>query len=272
MIHKKIKIQIPESEYEAQLVTYILENSEEMDINRKRPIVLICPGGGYEFTSDREAEPLAMQFLARGFHAAVLRYSCSPARFPVALLQLGAAVGMIRESAEEWNIDADKIIVQGSSAGGHLAASLGVFWNKLFLAEKLDEEVQMIRPNGLLLSYPVITAGEKGHQDSFKHLLGKGYRQENNRQAMSVENYVSIDTPPTFIWHTMSDDVVPVENSLMFYQSLLNAGVPSELHIYPKGQHGLSLANDETKNSYGKCVQEECQTWIDLACTWIKNL
>ncbi|MDO4519362.1 MAG: alpha/beta hydrolase [Eubacteriales bacterium] len=272
MFHKKIKIQIPESEFDAELVTYFLDNSEEMDPNRKRPIVVICPGGGFEFTSDREAEAIAIQFLAHGFHAAVLRYSVAPARFPVALLQLGAAVGMLRESAEEWNIDPDKIIVQGSSAGGHLAASLGVFWNKLFLAEKLDEEVEMVRPNGLILSYPVITAGEKRHQGSFQNLLGKGYQQEQNRRAMSLENYVSIDTPPTFLWHTMEDDTVPVENSLLFYEGLLKAGVPSELHIYPHGDHGLGLANEETKGWQGRGIQEECQSWIELACTWLKHL
>ena len=134
MIHEKIEIQLKDSEFKANLFTYFLDNSPEIDPERKRPVVLICPGGGYQMTSDREAEALAVRFMAMGYHAAILRYSVAPARFPEALLQLATAVAMLRENAEKWHIDTEKIVVQGSSAGGHLAASLGVFWNKPFVA------------------------------------------------------------------------------------------------------------------------------------------
>ena len=137
MIYEKIEIQLKNSEFKANLFTYFLDNSPEIDPERKRPVVLICPGGGYAMTSDREAEALAVKFMAMGYHAAILRYSVAPARFPEALLQLATAVAMLRENAEKWHIDTDKIVVQGSSAGGHLAASLGVFWNKPFVAEAL---------------------------------------------------------------------------------------------------------------------------------------
>ena len=130
MIHEKIEIQLKDSEFRANLFTYFLDNSPEIDLGRKRPVVLICPGGGYQMTSDREAEALAVKFMSMGYHAAILRYSVAPARFPEALQQLATAVAMLRENAEKWHIDTDKIVVQGSSAGGHLAASLGVFWNK----------------------------------------------------------------------------------------------------------------------------------------------
>lgn len=124
MIHEKIEIQLKDSEFKANLFTYFLDNSPEIDPERKRPVVLICPGGGYQMTSDREAEALAVRFMAMGYHAAILRYSVAPARFPEALLQLATAVAMLRENAEKWHIDTEKIVVQGSSAGGHLAASL----------------------------------------------------------------------------------------------------------------------------------------------------
>ena len=105
MIHEKIEIQLKDSEFKANLFTYFLDNSPEIDLGRKRPVVLICPGGGYEMTSDREAEALAVKFMAMGYHAAILRYSVAPARFPEALLQLATAVAMLRENAEKWHID-----------------------------------------------------------------------------------------------------------------------------------------------------------------------
>ena len=220
MIHEKIEIQLKDSEFKANLFTYFLDNSPEIDLGRKRPVVLICPGGGYEMTSDREAEALAVKFMAMGYHAAILRYSVAPARFPEALLQLATAVAMLRENAEKWHIDTGKIVVQGSSAGGHLAASLGVFWNKPFVAEALGMDAGKFRPNGLMLSYPVITSGEKAHQGSFEKVLGEDYVDEEKRRFLSLEYSVSKDTPPTFLWHTAPDDTVPVENSLLFFQAL----------------------------------------------------
>ncbi|MDO5136429.1 MAG: alpha/beta hydrolase, partial [Eubacteriales bacterium] len=129
MIHEKIEIQVPGSSYKGELYTYFLDNSLEIDPCRVRPLVLICPGGGYGMTSDREAEAVAVRFLAMGCHSAVLRYSVAPARYPEALLQLGSAVALLREKGEKWHIDRNRIAVLGFSAGGHLAASLGVFWD-----------------------------------------------------------------------------------------------------------------------------------------------
>lgn len=119
---------------DARLCTYILDDSDSIAIE-KRPMMLICPGGGYEHTSDREAEPLAMHFLSIGYHVAVLRYSVAPAVYPTALLEATASMKLIHEHAKEWYVDTDKIVVQGSSAGGHLAACLAMFWHTKWLAE-----------------------------------------------------------------------------------------------------------------------------------------
>ena len=273
MIYEKIEIQLRDSEFKADLFTYFLDNSPEMDMKRKRPVVLICPGGGYHMTSDREAEAIALKFVGMGYHAAVLRYSVEPALFPESLLQLAKAVALLRENAEKWHIDTHKIVVQGSSAGGHLAASLGVFWKKPFISEALGVDAEMVRPNGLMLSYPVITSGEKAHQGSFECLLGDDYKNEEKRKALSLEKCVTKDTPPTFLWHTAPDDTVPVENSLLFFRALHALDIPAELHIYPVGSHGLGLATEETmraEDGYG--VQEECQSWIGLAGDWMKYL
>ena len=272
MIHEKIEIQLKNSEFTANLFTYFLDNSPEIDPERKRPVVLICPGGGYAMTSDREAEALAVKFMAMGYHAAILRYSVAPARFPEALLQLATAVAMLRENAEKWHIDTDKIVIQGSSAGGHLAASLGVFWNKPFVAEALEMDAEKFRPNGLMLSYPVITSGEKAHQGSFECVLGEDYADEEKRRFLSLEFNVTKDTPPTFMWHTAPDDTVPVENSLLFFQALHALDIPAELHIYPVGGHGLGLATAETAYPNGYGIQTECETWVQLAGDWMKHL
>ena len=272
MIYKKIEISITGYKQTADLYTYFLDNSIEMHINRKRPVVVICPGGGYSMTSDREAEPIAMQYLAKGYHAVILRYSVEPARYPLALLQLAKTVAFLRKHAEEFHINTDKIILQGFSAGGHLAASLGVFCKKSFIAETLGVTSEMVKPNGMILSYPVITSGEFAHTGSFECLLGDDYNDSDKRKEQSLELQVSADTPQTFLWHTVTDDCVPVENSLLFFNALRKFKVSVEMHLYPVGGHGLSLASEETSHVDGGCIQKECQSWMELACKWIESM
>ena len=280
MFHNTIPIQAKGSETEAKLVTYFLDHSSEMLID-KRPVVLICPGGGYEYTSEREGEVLATQFLAMGYHAAVLYYSCAPARFPVALTELANAVKLLRTRADEWFIDPNAVIVLGSSAGGHLAACLGILWEEDFLAEAVgirEKDRGILRPDGMILCYPVITSGEYAHRGSFECLLGKEegslerwYDKNSLLAQLSLESRVTSKTSPAFIWHTFTDGSVPVENSLMMVNALHKAGVPTEFHMYPVGGHGLSLANRLTQHRDGSALQEECTSWIPLVHTWLES-
>ena len=280
MFHNTIPIQAKGSETEAKLVTYFLDHSSEMLID-KRPVVLICPGGGYEYTSEREGEVLATQFLAMGYHAAVLYYSCAPARFPVALTELANAVKLLRTRADEWFIDPNAVIVLGSSAGGHLAAFMGILWEEDFLAEAVgirEKDRGILRPDGMILCYPVITSGEYAHRGSFECLLGKEegslerwYDKNSLLAQLSLESRVTSKTSPAFIWHTFTDGSVPVENSLMMVNALHKAGVPTEFHMYPVGGHGLSLANRLTQHRDGSALQEECTSWIPLVHTWLES-
>ena len=272
MIHKKIEIKARGMEAVGNLYTYFLDSSIEMRPNEKRPVILMCPGGGYGMTSDREAEPMAMQFLAMGYHVAILRYSVCPVRYPAALLQVAESVLYLKEHADEYHIDPEKIVVQGCSAGGHLAANYGIAWNSPFLTKLMgmENDPERLCVAGLLLCYPVITSGEKAHEESFRNLLGEQY--EEKKEELSLENQVTPDTPPTFLWHTATDETVPVENSLYFFQACLQQGVSAELHIYPVGGHGLSLANEETCRANGIGVQKECQSWIGLAQTWLEEI
>lgn len=253
-----------------KLYLYLWDNSIELYDGRLRPMIVICPGGGYEMTSDREAEGIAVKFMSMGFHAAVLRYSTAPARYPEALLQLAESVKIIRDNSREWYVDPKRVIVQGSSAGGHLAASLGVFFHRRFLSETLGTEAKTLRPDGLILSYPVITSGRYSHEPSFRNLLGAEF--ESRKEEMSLEKQVSSHTPPTFLWHTYEDETVPAENSLLFVQALREHGVAAEFHMFPEGCHGLGTAGPLTMSSDGRGIQKDCAVWMNLAETWIHKI
>ncbi|GAA0177690.1 alpha/beta hydrolase [Clostridium sediminicola] len=244
--------------------TYILSGE------KKRPAILVCPGGGYEFTSEREAEPIAMKFNAAGYHTFVLNYSVSPRKHPQPLLDVSRAMCIIRENSEEWKIDGDRIAVCGFSAGGHVAASLAVHFEKDYLFNTLLINKGMNKPNALILSYPVITSGEFAHKGSFKNLIGEEGREEL-RQHLSLEFQVNANVPPTFLWHTFEDSAVPVENTLLFATALRKNNIPFELHVYPEGPHGLSLATEETGNENMPSMPHVA-TWIELCVQWLGNL
>lgn len=266
MLYKKIEIEGPSEK--ALLTTYILENYDEFSKDRKRPMVLICPGGGYAMTSTREAEAVAIRMNSYGYHAAVLEYSVAPSRYPEALIQVAKSVKLLRETAVDWNIDPQKIVVAGFSAGGHLAANLAVTWHNETFYSQFGLACQLIRPNVLLLSYPVISSKPYGHQDSFINLLGEKYESEH--RFHSLEDLITENVPKTFIWHTNEDGLVVAENSLEFVLNLRKLNIPVEFHLFTQGGHGLSLANYETSiGEYG--IVEGADIWPELFRTWLDN-
>lgn len=270
MIIEKIELQAEGSLPGAHLVAYILDTPEDLYI-KERPMIILCPGGGYERTSFREGEPVAMYFLQKGYHVGILRYSTAPAKYPAALLELGMAMGTVKEHAEKWKVDQDKIFVQGSSAGGHLAGCLGAFWNRPFLSSKLGISADKLRPAGLILSYPVISSDEEiSHRGSFQNLLQDEY--EEKKESLSLEKQVGEDMVPCFIWHTFEDKTVPVQNSVRMAQALHDKGIRTELHLFQKGPHGLGSAGEESRRADGSGVQRECQCWMDLAYSWMENI
>lgn len=131
----------------------------------------------------------------------------------------------MRDHAGEWSIDPEQVIVSGFSAGGHLAGCLGTMWNQPFLSQALGRQAADLRPDGMLLCYPVITSGEYAHRGSFLHLLGReAAGNDDARRLVSLELLAGPITPRTFLWHTWSDKSVPVENSLLMAQALRKAG------------------------------------------------
>ena len=236
---------------------------------QKAPAVVICPGGGYGFTSPREAEPVARAWNEAGFAAFVLDYDCTNDE-PLGTLplrQLAWAVSVVRERAEAFDC-IPKVAVCGFSAGGHLAASLGVFWAEDNLFDGIGEASQR-RPDAMLLAYPVISAGEFAHQGSFINLVGQ---EKSDQEKWSLEKFVTEKVPPTFMWHTIDDETVPVENTLLFSQALKKHGVPQEVHLFPHGKHGLSLATKEVnEGENGRVADPHVARWFELAAEWLKE-
>lgn len=246
------------------LEVYVRTPSKE--INRKsRPAILIFPGGGYEFLSDREGEPVALAFLSKGYSAFVLNYSLNTS-YPIPLNEAFMAVAYIRENAERYCVNPDKIAAIGFSAGGHLAG---------LLATATAEEVKSVPicptvlPNAVILSYPVVTMGEYTHECSRRVISD---RAKISYEMLSVEKRVTKDSIPAFIWHTVEDNCVPLENSLMLAEAYRRAGVPFSMIVFEKGWHGMSLCNEETDN------RDECDLknsfigkWFELAIDWLSS-
>lgn len=233
---------------------------------KKRPAVVICPGGGYEYCSEREAEPVAMRFAAYGIQAFVLRYSCFK-KFPANLLEAAQAVAYVRKNAAKLGVDPDKIMICGFSAGGHLAASLAVHWKKSFITDALGGESELYKPNGAVLCYPVITAGEKRHNGSIVNIAGD---DASLRELVSLEKHVTEDVPPVFLWHTADDGCVPVENTLMFAAALAEKKISFACHIFESGAHGLALCGDCTASG-NEHFNPDCERWFPMAVDWIKS-
>lgn len=259
----------------ATLITYVNDDCGDLHVEPRRAVI-VCPGGGYRFLSDREAEPIVKAFLAGGLNVFVLRYTVGEGAQNFApLIQASLAIQHIREHAEEYHVDPRYVYICGFSAGGHLAASAGTLWNIPEVRAVLGDaavDAALNRPTGMILSYPVISAYVHAHRGSFNYLLGmKTEGNEPELEAVSLEKHVGPHTCPAFLWHTFTDKTVPVQNSLLMAEALTEAGIPFELHIFPEGPHGLSLANEETAGGRPAMNVPHVQCWIDLAVRWIKD-
>ncbi len=222
-----------------RLTAWVASTSEKVSVTRRRPAVLILPGGAYAWNSPREAEPVALRFAARGWAAYVLEYSCTPHVFPTALREAAMAVAWVRAHAREDQTDPHKLAAVGFSAGGHLCGTLGTLWDgpeigALGLGDGL-------RPDALGLCYPVAVSWGRTHAESFRNLTGGDTGLE---RRLSLDKLVRPDMPPVFLWHTRDDPSVPCRNSLVLAQALEEAGVDFALHIYRRGCHGLATADE----------------------------
>ena len=294
-------------ERKTDLTVYRIEKNDEYQRGMKRPLILICPGGGYSHLSKREGDPVAFHYLAAGFHAAVLNYGINEyAAAPGPLKDIAAAVALLREKADEWQIDPDWIYVSGFSAGAHVACSLGVFWNDPERLPEYSKAPELIRPNGMILAYPVIDLTKSAsHMDigiapgadlrevefgqkhpkmpldrifvydpaegrcfvDFNNAMNAyifdGEFTEEQAATYSLQNYVTKDTCPAFIWHCWDDGLILPDNSLELASALNKHGVQAELHIYSGGGHGYALSDYVTA--------EDRYQYYPYASDWMKH-
>jgi acetyl esterase/lipase len=208
--------------------------------------MVILPGGGYGGLADHEGSAYARWMVAHGIAGLVVKYRLGSGgyRHPIMLGDAARALRTARARAVEWKIDPARIGIMGSSAGGHLASTLLTHFDAGDAAAADVVDRLSSRPTLGVLCYPVITMGPDTHQGSKRNLLGEQPDQALV-ELLSNESQVTKDTPPCFLWHTVADQAVKVENSLMFAAALRRAGVPFDLHLYQEGRHGLGLAEKE---------------------------
>jgi acetyl esterase/lipase len=223
--------------------------------------ILIFPGGGYGGLSmDKEGYRVAKEFNKIGVTAFVVKYRLPSDDIMVdktigPLQDAQQAVYMVRKHAAEWSIKPSQIGIIGFSAGGHLASTEGTHFDKPVIE---DKENISVRPDFMVLLYPVITFGPLAHVGSRENLIGKT-PSETQIQLYSNEKQVTTNTPPTFLVHAEDDNAVPVQNTLMFYDALLKAKVKAEMHIFQAGGHGFGLNNPQSKDKWF----DWCKNWLD---------
>ncbi len=259
----------PNPNTKAHAIAFLHDPITEMPVHRTmRPCVVVLPGGGYHFCSMREAEPVALEYLTAGFNVVLVdQYSVEDmAKDYNPLCDVGLTIMKIRENAEEWGCDPEKIAVLGFSAGGHLAASSGVMWNEPQVQEKLGAKNGENRPNAMILCYAVIRGDELTHSGTITNVSGGAKPGTPEYKYWGVDTHVDEGTCPAFVWHTVTDNAVPVENAIAIISALQAKKIPFECHIFPEGPHGISLCTRETGDF---AYSPYNGRWVELSKQWL---
>ncbi|MGF0033864.1 alpha/beta hydrolase [Bariatricus sp. SGI.154] len=294
-------IKLYENREDVTLTTYILQDSPELLAGKMRPAIIICPGGGYFNCSDREAEPVAIRFAAMGYHAFVLRYStyCEGSgrfpdimkgieenvnsQYPNAMREIGKPMLILREHAKEWMVDTKRIAVCGFSAGAHNASMYAVNWQEDVISEYFQEEKENFRPAAAILGYTLsdyvymrdvmeeYTPMDKAFfAASVKAYLGEEVPGEEMLDKVSPARHVTEYMPPTFLWATSEDTLVPVQHSIRMSHALAEKKIPFELHIFEEGPHGLSLSTQASAEARS-LIYPDAAKWSELAGCWLEK-
>lgn len=296
MKHECIKLY--ENRDDVTLTTYILDDSFQMLNGKKRGCVLICPGGGYLFCSDRESEPVALAFASLGYHAFVLKYSVysegnkvpvDPSKplsvkehclFPGPIRDIAQAVQYIRDHADEWRLDETKIALCGFSAGAHNCAMYSVYWDKPEITSHFGRDAEVFQPAACILAYTLSHYELLGKapggtsramfRASKTALLGTADPPEDMMKRVSPALLVGDNTPPMFLWTTSKDELVPAQQTILMANALAEQGIPFEAHIFEDGPHGLSLATQASASSKNE-TDSAAANWLPLCAAWLEK-
>ena len=239
-----------------------------------RDALLVIPGGGYNMVcANREGEPIALEFVQKGMASFVLHYSVGEmAKFPRPLIEASLAIKHIKDNAERYNINPDRVFVTGFSAGGHLTASIGTLWHLPEIYDAIDMPYGYNKPTGIIPIYPVISTHTPTHLGSFYNILGTIEPTQEELDRYSLELHVDERSAPAFIVHTSTDEAVPVQNALCFAGAYANAGMSFELHVFKAAPHGIALANEITECGNPQWNYPSAENWMRLARMWMKSV
>lgn len=267
MIYKKISLRPDDPDI--TLTAYIADERRVV-----RDAILVLPGGGYSnICDDREGEPIALAFMARGLNAFVLHYSIrEKAKFPRPLADASLAMQHIREHAAEYCINPARVFAVGFSAGGHLCGALGSLWNLPALKDELpDMPAGINRPTGTILCYAVLSSAGRTDGATFCRLTGTDTPSREELDRYSIDRCVHEGTAPAFFMHTFDDEMVPIENALVTMHAMASKNIPFAARIYPHGAHGLSLSIRATSFGNPHTEPADGARWVDDALEWMKG-
>ena len=271
MLHERIYLD--ENDDRVFIDTYVAN-----DKSYKRDAMLVIPGGGYGVVcTEREGEPIALAYVAHGMNAFVLNYRVGRAGdvFPKQLVDAGRAIMYIKENAERFGIDPERVFTVGFSAGGHLSGSCATMYDCSEVKSALGISGEENKPRASVLAYPVVTANtEVTNTKTFENLLGKPFDEftADERRRFSLETAVNENSSPMFVWHTLNDTLVPLNGTLLLTQAAKDAGVNVTLRVYPYGPHGLALSTSITEGGVPEWVQPLAENWIADSVAWINTL
>ena len=300
MLHQTIDLNPQKT---ATVTTYVLDSEISYNVKKKRPAMIICPGGGYLMTATKEGEAVAVEFLGKGYHTFVLRYSTyfqdrmtdidivpkinKSARYPQQVLELMETIHLLHENAEIWQIDTSNIFILGFSAGGHIAATLGNNWKNVTFLKQLSfsPNNDELKPKGIILGYPMIRGDFEAYildnapdsqmikyqtKYTYDCLFGTPHPTKEQIDLTDMTTSINPDTPPTFVWTTRNDQIIDSMVTTKYIERMCDQQLECEYHLFEDGPHGLSLAN----SLYSKVEEEinlEVSMWIPLVINWLSK-
>lgn len=294
------KIKLYENRNDVTLTGYLLDDCVAWEKGGHRPAIIICPGGAYLNLSDAEAEPVAIRFASMGFHTFVLKYSVyneghpenvldlskplipkPQCCYPNPMLEIGQSILILKENSEEWLIDTERIGICGFSAGAHNAAMYAANWHTSLFTEHFHKPTEYFRPAVCILGYTLSNyvemkkcarhIGENGrtlNTASNISFLGTDAPDEELLRKVSPALNVTKNMPPTFLWATAEDNLVPVQQTIWMANALADLSIPFEMHIFENGYHGLSIAT-QASAAAKTWINPDVAKWVDLCEAWL---